>query len=142
MGTLSWRLPKGTWETQWEHGNMGSDEATWEHNLGIKTTGMNAPRLRNDFARRAIRPGVSQCHPPGAKKFFSKAFDTRGAFTINCTFPVHLVTGERSDSLSCLQSFPLRVGTAVASAVAAAPTAAAFLAAGPSRAAPARFLRR
>ena len=41
MGTLmqlSWRLPKGAWETQWEHGNMGSDEATWEHNLGIKTT--------------------------------------------------------------------------------------------------------
>ena len=39
MGTLSWGLPKGTWETQWEHGNMGSGEATWEHNLGIKTTG-------------------------------------------------------------------------------------------------------
>ena len=37
MGTLSWRLlgnPMGTWE----HGNKGTDEVAWEHQLGNKTT--------------------------------------------------------------------------------------------------------
>ena len=31
----------------------------------------------------------------------AKAFDALGAFTIYCTFPVHLATVERSDSVSC-----------------------------------------
>ena len=71
---------------------------------------VNAPRLSNDFDWNSSWRGVSQCGLPSHEEIFSKAFDTRGAFAKTCTFPVHLVTGERSGFTHCMQSFPLCVG--------------------------------
>ena len=56
----------------------------------------NAPRLRDDFGRLLICPGGRQCDLPAGTNSTSKAFDARGAFAINCTFPVHLVNGDAS----------------------------------------------